>query len=134
MRGAGGTGGGQLQFLMGVIMFTAGLYLFLANITVANYFGMGTILMAVGGFPITTGYVLVPFIFGIGMVFYNKKNILGWLMMTLSLLMLFFGIVTGFRFTWRTMTAFETIVIIVLLAGGLGMFLRSLSDRGNRWF
>lgn len=137
MRGAGGTSGGQGQFFMGVLMFTVGLYLFFSNIIVTNSFGMGTAIFRLGsggGFQVTTGYILVPFIFGIGMIFFERKNILGWTLAVLSIAALFFGVVTSFQFVWRSMSAFDTLVVLVLTVGGLGMFLRSLTDRKGKLF
>ena len=77
-------------------------------------------------FSLTTGMVLVPFVFGIGMIFYNSKNVIGWLLSIGSLSGLFFGVIVGLSFKMKTMSAFEMITILVLFIGGLGMFLSSL--------
>jgi hypothetical protein len=126
--GAGGTEGGIGRFIIGFIMMVVGGYLFLNNIHVGNsfHFGFGYGLFSVYGISITSGYVLVPFIFGIGMVFYNSKNIVGWLLAIASIAMLSFGVITSIQFRMRHMTAFELITILVLLVGGTGLFLSSL--------
>ena len=43
-----------------------------------------------------------------------------------SMTALIFGVISSIRFSFKTMTAFELIVILVLAIGGLGVFLRSL--------
>ena len=133
MQGAGGTDGCIGRFLIGFIMLCVGGYLFFNNITVSSGFGMGSSLyktsnMAGTGmaFSLTTGMVLVPFVFGIGMIFYNSKNVIGWLLSIGSLSGLFFGVIVGLSFKMKTMSAFEMITILVLIIGGLGMFLSSL--------
>jgi hypothetical protein len=75
---------------------------------------------------VTGGMIMIPFIFGIGLVFFNSKNIFGWLLTLGSITALIFGVISSVRFNLRTMTSFELIVILVLAIGGLGLFLRSL--------
>ena len=63
---------------------------------------------------------------GIGLIFYNSRNILGWLLSIGSITALIFGVISSVRFSLRTMTSYDIIVILVLAVGGLGLFLRSL--------
>ena len=70
--------------------------------------------------------ILIPMVFGIGMIFYNARNLIGWALAIGSLAALLFGVISNTHFVLRTMTAFELIVILVLLVGGLGLFLQSL--------
>jgi hypothetical protein len=126
MRGAGGTEGGIGRFLMGLFMMIAGGYLFLHNISVSSGFGFGSRLFDIGGLGITSGYVLIPFLFGIGIIFYNSHNIFGWILAIGSLTMLAFGVITQTHFQLRNMTAFELLMILVLTVGGVGLFISSL--------
>ena len=126
MRGAGGTDGGQAQFLVGLVMMCGGFYLLLNAIVVRSGFGLGYGLYSFGGFNVTSGMVMIPFIFGVGMIFYNAKNLLGWLLAGGSLIALVFGVIASVNFTFRSMTAFDLIVIFVLCFGGVGLFLNSL--------
>jgi len=125
MRGAGGTQGGIGQFFIGLVMIVGGGYLFLNSIHVGNR-GFGT--FHYGGVGLPSGLIFVPFIFGIGMVFYNSKNNFGWLLTIASLVMLGFGVIGNLTIRWQNMTAFNLIVILVLLVGGIGLFLRSLKS------
>jgi uncharacterized protein len=129
MRGAGGTDGGIGQFLIGFVMMCSGFYLLFNAITVRSAFGLGMGLYGFSAFgtqvSVTTGMVLVPFMFGIGMMFYNSKNKVGWLLTGGSLVALVFGVIASIQFSLRSMSAFELITILVLAIGGLGLFLRS---------
>ena len=133
IQGAGGTKGGIGRFLIGFVMMVAGGYLFLDAIRVTHHFGFGYALYSFGGFHLTTGMVLVPFIFGIGIIFYNAKNFLGWVLAAASLIMLGFGVISSIKFRMRTMSAFELISILVLLIGGLGLFLSSLKSFDKKY-
>ncbi len=128
MRGAGGTDGGQTLFLVGLVMMCGGFYLLLNAIVVRSGFGLGYGLYSLRGFNITSGMVMIPFIFGVCMIFYNAKNLLGWILAAGSLIALIFGVIASVNFTFRAMTAFDLIVIFVLCFGGLGLFLRSLKQ------
>lgn len=126
ITGAGGTRGGIGRFFLGLAMMVAGGYLFLDAIQVTQGFHMGYALYRFGTFQLTTGMVLVPLIFGIGLIFYNAKNPLGWLLAAASLIMILFGIISSIRLRLRPMSAFELIMILILFIGGVGLFFNSL--------
>lgn len=125
-RGAGGTDGGTGGFLIGVIMMIGGGYLLLDGIVVRPNFGIGSRVFGIGGVSITSGMVLIPFMFGVGMIFYNSRNWLGWGIVGASLVALVFGVIANMTLQLERMSAFDLIIILVLLVGGIGLFLRSL--------
>ena len=136
MKGAGGTSGGLGQFFIGLIMMCGGFYMLLNAIHVSSNFGMGMRLYgfsAMGGqYNITSGMVIIPFMFGVGLIFYNGRSIIGWLLSIGSITALIFGVISSIRFSFRSMTSFDLIVILVLAMGGLGLFLRSLKTLDER--
>ncbi|MCH2043284.1 MAG: hypothetical protein MK212_04030 [Saprospiraceae bacterium] len=127
--GAGGTDGGTGRFLIGFFMFVGGLYLMLQSIDVNFGYGRGFFagrgLFALGDFQVTSGYVVLIFMFGVAIMFYNFKNPLGWLLSLGAIAMLIFGVVSNTQFTFRSMNSFQLITICVLLCGGLGLLLSS---------
>jgi hypothetical protein len=131
-KGAGGTSGGVGAFLIGFLMMCAGGYMFLRSIIVDETFGLGMGLYhftAFGGaVPVTSGMILIPLLIGVGMIFYNGRNLIGWALALGSLAAIIAGVIANLRFTFRTMSLFDLIVIVILLVGGLGLFLRSLQD------
>lgn len=130
MKGAGGTSGGLGSFFIGLIMMVGGFYLLLNAISVRSTFGLGHNLYRFSGMgnniSITSGMVMIPFMFGVGLIFYNSKNILGWILSIGSITALIFGVISSIQFSFRSMSAFDLIVILVLAIGGLGLFLKSL--------
>lgn len=137
MKGAGGTSGGIGSFFIGIVMMCGGIYMLLNAIQVRSQFGLGYRLYsfaAFGGYQlgITSGMVMIPFMFGVGMLFYNGKNIFGWILALGSIVAMVFGVISTVQFTFRAMSAFDLIVILVLSVGGLGLFLRSLRSLDNK--
>lgn len=127
MRGAGGTQGGLGRFFIGLAMMIGGGYLFLNSINVVTGFHWGH-RFHFQGFNLPSGLILIPTIFGIGLIFYNSKNILGWILFLGSLLALSLGVLMSVKFSFARMTAFDLIMILVLVFGGLGFFVSSLKD------
>lgn len=130
--GAGGTEGGIARFMIGLAMFIGGGYLFLNSIQVRSGFGWGAALFGLGDYSLTTGMILIPFLFGVGIIFYSAKNPIGWFLTAGSLLALTFGIIRSVHMTLRPMSAFDLLLILVLVFGGLGLFLSSLRDFSKR--
>jgi len=127
-EGAGGTSGGIGRFFLGLIMLIGGGYLLLDSIHVYNNFHFSTRMFSVGNYGVTSGIILIPMMLGIGMVFYNAKNFIGWLLFLGSVVALIFGVISNIQFTMSNMSLFELLVILVLFVGGIGLLLGSLKS------
>jgi hypothetical protein len=128
-RGAGGTPGGSLSFFIGLIMACAGFYLLLDNIVVSQGFGFGSALYRIpygGGWNVTGGSLLIPFMFGVGWIFYDARAPWGWILAGGALAAIVFGVIMNLSINIRAMSLLDLIIILVLMVGGLGIFARSL--------
>ncbi|MBD0255126.1 MAG: hypothetical protein ICV83_05360 [Cytophagales bacterium] len=128
MTGAGGTPGGTGRFFLGLIMLMAGVYLFLSSIQVSNSFSLGYGLFSLGGLRVPPGLVLIPFLLGVGLIFYNARNVWGWVCTAASVVMLIFGVLASLQFHLRPLSALELLMMLVLMGGGLGLFLSALRN------
>jgi hypothetical protein len=128
MTGAGGTPGGTGRFFLGLIMLMAGIYLFLGSIQVSNSFSLGYGLFSLGGLRVTPGLVLIPFLLGVGLIFYNARNVWGWVCTAASVVMLIFGVLASLQFHLRPLSALELLMLLVLMGGGLGLSLSALRN------
>ena len=135
MQGAGGTGGGVGKFFMGLLMMCGGFYMLFNAVMVQSNFGFGYGMygfQAFGtGISITSGTIMIPFILGIAMVFYNVKSLLGWVITLGSLGALIFGVIASLHFNLRSMSLFELLVILILSFGGLALFFNSMRSQRN---
>ena len=77
------------------------------------------------------GFSLVPLIIGVGILFFNGKSIAGWLLLGIGVVVIFAGIIMNLNIYFQTTSLFGTIVMLVLLAGGIGLIFRALAPHGR---
>lgn len=118
-RGAGGTPGGVLEFIIGLTMAFAGAYLLTSQVEVSSGF------WRVGGYN-AFGLTLLPLLVGIGMLFFNGRSAIGWLLVLLGAAIILVGILSNLHIYFRPTTLFNTLVMLGLLAGGLGLVARGI--------
>ena len=120
MKGAGGTPGGIGQFFIGLMCAVAGGWLLTNQVQVSSggYWSLG----GYNGF----GLSLIPFILGTGLIFFNGRSIAGWLLLAAGLTIVFVGILVNLHIYFRPTSLFNTLLMLALLAGGIGLMARSL--------
>jgi len=122
-RGAGGTRGGVGEFLLGLGMSVAGAYLLTQRVTVTSGY------WALWGYN-AFGLSLLPLLFGIGLLFFNGRSIAGWLLTFAGVVIILVGIIANLGIYFQPTSLFNTLVMLVLLAGGIGLVARSLRAHG----
>ena len=121
LRNVGGTRGGFGMFVVGLAMTIAGLYLLFRQVDVhGGYWSWGR------GDDRTFGLTLLPLLAGVGVLFWNGSSKVGWLLAGGGLLIIVVGIIANLRIHFRSTSLYETLVMLVLIAGGLGVIARSL--------
>jgi hypothetical protein len=118
-RGAGGTPGGLGQFFFGLARAAGGGYLLTNQVTVSSGYWQ---LWGYNAFGIS----LIPLLIGVGLLFFDGRSVIGWVLTLLGALVILLGILTNLTIFFRPTSLFNTIIILVLLAGGLGLIARSL--------
>ncbi len=122
MQGAGGTQGGYGGFFVGLAMAVGGAYLLTQRVSVTSGFWSFW-----SGH--TFGLSLLPLVVGAGVLFYDGKSRLGWALTLGGALIVFLGILMNLRIYFEPTSLFETLLMLVLLAGGLGLVARSLKPQ-----
>src|SRR5262245_62932577 len=118
VRGAGGTSGGIGQFLLGLCMAVAGGYLLTTQVTVTTSWWRW------GGYN-AFGLSLIPLIFGIGILFFNGRSIVGWLLTIAGAVIILIGIISHLDIYFQPTSLFNTLIMLVLLTGRIGLVARS---------
>ncbi len=119
LRSPGGTSGGLVEFLGGVAMVVAGGYLLTTRVTVSS--GYWTL----WGYD-AFGLSMLPLMVGIGVLFFNARSVLGWLLLLVGSVIIVTGIVANLRVYFQPTSLFNTIIILGLMAGGIGLIIRGL--------
>jgi hypothetical protein len=118
-RGATGTSGGILEFVLGVAMAIGGAYLLTNRVTVrtghSSAWGGSTFILT-----------LLPLIAGVGMLFFGGRPRLAKLLIFGGATLVLVAVVANMRIHFRPTTLFETLVMLFLLAAGIGLIARSL--------
>lgn len=121
-HGAGGTPGGLGEFFFGLGMAVAGAYLLTNQVTVTSS------MWQIGGYN-AFGLSLLPLVLGIGLLFWNGRSVAGWLLTFAGTIIIFVGILTNLQIYFRSTSLYNTLIMLALLAGGIGLVARSLRAR-----
>jgi len=72
------------------------------------------------------GITLLPLLIGIGLLFWNGRSPIGWLLTVGGSLFILAGVLANLHIYFRPASLFDTMVMLILLFGGLGLIARSL--------
>jgi uncharacterized protein len=118
-RNVGGTPGGIGEFLLGLAMTVAGGYMLTNRVVVTSSF------WSLWGYN-SFGISLLPLLIGVGILFFNGKSIIGWILLFVGVVIIFAAIIMNLQIYFQPTSLFATVGMLVLLAGGIGLIARSL--------
>jgi hypothetical protein len=120
LRDVGGSPGGLGTFLFGLGLAIVGGYLLLDRVTVSGgYWGW------FGSFQNTFGITLIPLVIGVGLLFYDGRSLPGMVLTFGGLLVVLAGVIANLRIHFQPTSLFQTLVILAMLAGGVGLMARA---------
>jgi hypothetical protein len=121
----GGTPGGLGHFVIGSVMTCIGGYFLTNQVSVVgsywSFYGAGTF-----------GITLVPMLLGVGILFWNGRNVAGWLLTVAGALFILAGVIANMHIYFQPASLFNTLVMLILLVGGLGLIARALSSHAGK--
>jgi hypothetical protein len=121
----GGTPGGLGDFLIGFAMACVGGYLLSNQVSVVgsywSFYGTNTF-----------GITLLPMLIGVGILFWNGRSVIGRLLSLAGALFILAGVIANMHIYFQPTSLFNTIVMLVLLVGGLGLIARSIRPHRER--
>ena len=124
LRGAGGTPGGIGTFFLGLGLAVVGGYLILNQVQVSssfNFFGLWGWNRQAG-----FGLTMLPLLIGIGVLFFDGKSRIGWILSVGGLLVILAAVLMSLSIHWSQTSLFNTLLMFGMLAGGFGLIARSL--------
>jgi len=125
IKDVGGTPGGLGDFLIGFAMACIGGYLLSNQVSVVgsywSFYGASTF-----------GITLIPMLIGVGILFFNGRSTIGWLLTLAGALFILAGVIANMHIYFQPTTLFNTLVMLILLVGGLGLIARSIRPHGEK--
>lgn len=110
------------EFAIGVLVFAVGLFMLSMKVRVnSGWYGF-----YFGSFYMPSGVVIMPLIIGVIWYFANPKSNLSKVIMGLGVIFIIVSIIMSVRLTFTTSTLFEYILIVLLIAAGLGLILKTV--------
>lgn len=127
LRNVGGTRGGLGTFVVGLAMTVIGGYLLMDQVSVhGGYWQWG----GYGGTR-SFGLTLIPLLFGVGILFFDGNSKIGWVLASVGALIILAGIITNLDISFRQTSLFNTLLMLGLLVGGMGLVARSVFPVGG---
>ena len=122
LKNVGGTPGGARTFFLGLVMLIVGGYLLMDRVSVyGGYWNWG-----MGGGGKTFGVTLLPLLFGIGILFANGRSFAGRFLTGAGILISLAGIIVNMDVHFQQTSLVNTLIILTLLVGGIGLIVRSV--------
>jgi hypothetical protein len=115
----GGTPGGLGEFVLGFIMTCVGGYLISNQVTVVGSYWT---FWGANSFGVT----LIPLLFGVGILFFNGRSTIGWMLTAAGALFILAGVIANMHIYFQRASLFNTLLMLILLVGGLGLIARSM--------
>jgi len=119
LKRPGGTSGGVIEFFVGLGMAISGAFMLMNRVVVASGFWNW------GGYN-SFGLSLIPLFLGITLVFFNGRSIIGWGLVFVSIIFIGSGILMNLQIYFKPTSLFNTVIMLILFAGGLGLIGRAV--------
>jgi hypothetical protein len=123
MQNVGGTPGGMKPFLLGIVMLVVGGYLLMNQVTVHGGYWQFSF---AGGNGRSFGITQIPLLFGVGILFFDGKSFAGRFLTGVGALIILTGVIVNLDINFRQTSLFNTLVMLILIVGGLGLIVRSV--------
>jgi len=107
--------------------------LLLGSFLILNHVQVGSGFMAWFGFHAAGfGLTIIPLMIGLGMLFYDYKNRLGWIITIASLALIFFAVLSQLVMTFPSMSLLGLVIMFLPFAAGGALIAKGFKiRRGN---
>ena len=111
-----------IEFYIGILLIASGLFFLLSKAVVhSGFYGF-----SVGGLNVSTGLVVIPLMFGIIWLVNNPKSFWARLITIIGSVFIVASIIMNIRITFTTSSFFDYLVMMLLIAGGIGLLLKAI--------
>ena len=122
-----GTKGDGIEFILGIFLLAAGLFMLSKKVIVSN--GWGWSMWSIGGLSINSGTVVIPLILSIIWYFVTPKSKWAKICIWISAIFIIVSIIMSVSLHFTATSLFDYILIIGMSSAGAGLLLRTLFKR-----
>lgn len=115
------------EFILGVLFLALGLFMLSKRVIVSS----GWSIFSIGNFDLTTGTIIIPLMIGIILRFVYPKSFIPKLIVLLSAIFIVVAIIMSVRLRFVPTSLFDYLLIIILIASGSGLLLKTLTKKNN---
>ncbi|MGN0614569.1 MAG: hypothetical protein ACI4JB_11820 [Porcipelethomonas sp.] len=115
--------GSLLQFLIGLIVMSIGLFWIFQSVHVSSGFDS---FYHIGGWSVPNGTVIIPLLIGIVMLFVMEKKVYGWIVTAIGAAIILATIITSVRLYFNGGNLFNYILMFGFTVVGGGLVLKNL--------
>ena len=115
-----------LQFLAGLAMLIAGLFIFSQKVMVYSSFLGGGLGISIGGMNLNNGLIIIPFIIGVVWMFASEGSFASKVFTAAGVLIIILAVIMTTNISLVRITLYEWVLILVLIFGGAGLLIRIL--------
>ena len=80
----------------------------------------------------TFGITLLPMLLGVAMLFWSGRSVAGWLLTISGALFVLAGVIANLHIYFQPTSLFNTLVMLILLVGGLGLIAKAVRPHADR--
>ena len=112
-----------IEFYIGIISIIAGVFFLLSkSVAYSNFWGLN-----IGGFNISTGLVVIPLMAGVIWLVNNPKSLFARIVTIAGSVFIIASIIMNIRITFTTTSVFDYIIMMLLIAIGVGLIIKANS-------
>lgn len=111
----------DFKYFGGMALVTLGLFLLFQHVKLTTGWGFWGMSATHG-----IGLLLVPLIFGIGWIFYNAKNIWGWIITAVTVVTMIFAVLSSLRLQFDQMSMLGVVFMLLPFAFGFALILQGI--------
>lgn len=112
-----------LEFYIGIISIIAGIFFLLSKAVVHSGFYN---LSFFGGINVSSGLIIIPLMIGIIWLVNNPKSLIARLITIAGAIFIIGSIIMNIRITFTTTSLIDYLIMMILIAAGIGMLIKSV--------
>lgn len=111
-----------LDFFLGILLVATGIFLVFLNTDVRTIWYSWSIY----GYGLPNAVIVIPLLIGIGLLFYNSRSLISWLVTILGLAFIIVTLILSVKIVFKATSLFNYLLMFGSIFAGSALLLKSL--------